>query len=109
MTREELMNRICPADNIRECCSEYCTFVCEDCNNMIECMLLEYEKQFRDKIIADTMDLFLDALKTYDTYGYEDNYLIKLSKENEKDYVPYIHLEDVIKCANGTVKMLKGE
>lgn len=65
------------------------------------------------KIRADAIEMFLNAIKTYDTYGYEvdelgeGNYLVKLNSANEKDFVPYIHLDDVIKCAEGVLKEQK--
>ena len=64
---------------------------------------------------ADAVEMFLDAIKTYDTYGYEvdelgeGNYLVKLNSDNEKNFVPYIHLDDVIKCAKGILKEQRNE
>lgn len=49
MTREELIDKVCPSDAITDCCSEECLFCCDDCNLAIENMLDEYDKQ----IIAD--------------------------------------------------------
>lgn len=53
MTREELIERICPADTESECGCVECNFSCEDCNNMLERMLLEYEKQIYNQALED--------------------------------------------------------
>lgn len=55
MTREELIEKICPSDNITDCCSEDCLFCCDDCKVTIDYMLDEYDKQIK----ADTINEFV--------------------------------------------------
>ena len=47
MTREELLEIICPTDKIVRCCSGDCSFNCDDCNATMEHILDIYEHQIR--------------------------------------------------------------
>ena len=53
------------------------------------------EEQYRQQ--------FYDALKTYPIYGYdaEVHMMIRITRRNAGEYVPYIKLEDVKKCMGG--------
>lgn len=42
----------------------------------------------------------LKAMDTWDKFGYDEhNRLIKIDRTN-KEYVPYVHYEDMVKCVN---------
>ena len=44
----------------------------------------------------------LEAMDTWPKYGcMPDGRFIRLTKENEKDYVPYVHYEDMVKVVKG--------
>lgn len=53
MTRDELLEKICPADNITECCSGECMFGCDDCKVTMEYMFAEYEARIKDAVIDE--------------------------------------------------------
>lgn len=59
MTREELLNIICPTENIVKCCSGDCSFNCDDCNATMEHILDIYEYWIR----ADVIDECIEMLK----------------------------------------------
>lgn len=68
MTRDELLEKICPSDNITDCCTEECLFGCDDCKITLEYMLDEYEQTIREDAIDEYKHLlketFNDALPT---------------------------------------------
>ena len=84
MTREELIERICPTDNISECGSVECNFCCDDCNNMLECMLLEYEKQIREKTIDEFTQAFKDYVYTETLRGNKPYWTVGIKKVAEQ-------------------------
>ena len=44
----------------------------------------------------------LEAMDTWPKYGcMPDGRFIRLTKENEKDYVPYVHYDDMVKVVKG--------
>ena len=44
----------------------------------------------------------LEAMDTWPKYGcMPDGRFIRLTKENEKDYVPYVHYDDMVKVVRG--------
>ena len=44
----------------------------------------------------------LEAMDTWPKYGYmPDGRLIRLTKENEENYVPYVHYDDMVKVVKG--------
>ena len=56
MTREELVDTICPSDNIADCCSGECLFGCDDCKITMGYMFDEYDKQIRADVIDEIKD-----------------------------------------------------
>ena len=55
-------------------------------------------------------DKLKDSLDTWDTFGYTTkSELIRLTSDNEKLYIPYIHYDDVIKCINNAPTVIEGE
>lgn len=72
MTREELTEKICPTDATYECGQGDCTSNCNDCNELLNALLDEYDKQIR----ADAIEEYRLALhKKYadNKYLYESN------------------------------------
>lgn len=47
MTRDEIIDKICPSDAITDCCSGECLFGCDDCSLTLGFILDEYDKQIR--------------------------------------------------------------
>lgn len=62
MTREELIEKICPSDNISGCCMDDCLYVCDGCKLTLESMLDEYDKQIRAEVIGKTATLLEEEL-----------------------------------------------
>lgn len=81
-------------------------------SNLYEAMRKMERFQIRQEEIAEKMNQigeeqyrqqFYDALKTYPTYGYDADIhmMIRITRRNTEEYVPYIKLEDVKKCMGG--------
>ena len=54
MTREKLLEHICPTKNIDLCCSETEKIDCIDCKNVMNTYLGEYDKHVIEQYKADT-------------------------------------------------------
>ena len=74
MTRDILLNNLCPTDTTFDCWNgdEICN--CDDCNRVLNKWLDEYDKQIR----ADAIEEFVE--KIYEKYTEEE------SKGNYKQY-----------------------
>lgn len=49
------------------------------------------------------VDEILEAMDTWPKYGCKpDGRFIKLTKETEADYVPYVHYDDMVQAVTGT-------
>lgn len=53
MTREELINNICPSVNINDCNGCDACFGCDDCAKELNKLLDEYDKQIRTDAIDE--------------------------------------------------------
>ena len=58
MNRGELLEHICPNNNIDICCSEMGKIACKECDTVLNTYLDEYDKQIR----ADAIEEFADWL-----------------------------------------------
>ena len=53
MTRDELLKKICPCGTC-DCCDDYESCNCDDCNRVLEEWLYDYEKHVIEQYKADT-------------------------------------------------------
>ena len=53
MTRDKLLNNICPGCRTISCCNGDKSFNCDDCNRVLNKWLDEYDKQIRTDAIDD--------------------------------------------------------
>ena len=53
MTRDELLKKICPWGTC-DCCNDYESCNCDDCNRVLEEWLYDYEKHVIEQYKADT-------------------------------------------------------
>ena len=60
--------------------------------------ILEYVKPSSNLISRDEL---LKAIDTWDKFGYSARYGLERLDKDDKEYVPYIHYDDVIKCIKG--------
>ena len=69
MTRDILLNNLCPTDTTFDCWNgdEICN--CDDCNRVLNKWLDEYDKQIR----ADAIEEFVKAIEKHQTR--QDRYL----------------------------------
>ena len=64
MTRDDLLNKICPMHRIYDCCNSDTNFHCEDCKQMMNGWLDEYDKQIRTEVINEYYNKINEKLKT---------------------------------------------
>ena len=57
MDRDTLLIKICPWDRTNDCCEGTSDFHCEDCAQLMDEWLDEYDKQIRAKAIDDCKEL----------------------------------------------------
>lgn len=60
MSREELIEKICPTDATYECGQGDCTSNCNDCNELLNALLDEYDKQIREDAIYEYKHKLID-------------------------------------------------
>lgn len=58
MDRDKLLNRICPTDRTYDCCNGDDKYNCDDCKQLMNKWLDEYDNQIR----ADVIDEFAKKL-----------------------------------------------
>lgn len=75
MTRDELLDKICPADSITDCCSSDCIFGCDDCKVTLGYMLDEYEADIKAETIDEFYNLLLDNKNEINASNYPWNYI----------------------------------
>ena len=54
MTRDDLLNRICPMDRIFNCCNAYTDEYCHDCKRIMSEWFDKYDKHVIEQYKADT-------------------------------------------------------
>lgn len=85
MTRDELIEKICPYDNTSECRYniESCSFGCDDCMVTLGYMFDEYDKQIR----TDAIDECISKIDTLEqiSFGIVEVDLIKSLLEQLKE------------------------
>ena len=62
MSRDTLLDKICPMHRINDCCEGTSDFHCEDCAQLMDEWLDEYDKQIRAKAIDDAKRVILQTL-----------------------------------------------
>ena len=62
MDRDTLLYRICPMHRTNDCCEGTSDFHCEDCAQLMDEWLDEYDKQIRAKAIDDAKSVILQTL-----------------------------------------------
>ena len=62
MDRDTLLYKICPMHRINDCCEGTSDFHCEDCAQLMDEWLDEYDKQIRAKAIDDAKSVILQTL-----------------------------------------------
>ena len=62
MDRNTLLYKICPMHRTNDCCEGTSDFHCEDCAQLMDEWLDEYDKQIRAKAIDDAKSVILQTL-----------------------------------------------
>ena len=62
MDRDTLLYMICPMHRTNDCCEGTSDFHCEDCAQLMDEWLDEYDKQIRAKAIDDAKSVILQTL-----------------------------------------------
>ena len=62
MDRDTLLYKICPMHRTNDCCEGTSDFHCEDCAQLMDEWLDEYDKQIRAKAIDDAKSVILQTL-----------------------------------------------
>ena len=62
MDRDTLLYKICPMHRTNNCCEGTSDFHCEDCAQLMDEWLDEYDKQIRAKAIDDAKSVILQTL-----------------------------------------------
>lgn len=62
MDRDTLLYKICPMRRTNDCCEGTSDFHCEDCAQLMDEWLDEYDKQIRAKAIDDAKSVILQTL-----------------------------------------------
>ena len=62
MDRDRLLYKICPMHRTNDCCEGTSDFHCEDCAQLMDEWLDEYDKQIRAKAIDDAKSVILQTL-----------------------------------------------
>lgn len=85
MTRDVIIDKICPSDAIADCCSGECLFGCDDCSLTLGFMLDEYEKQIRTDAIEEVKDLIRHHRNYFITDGVAELFIdTELNQLKEK-------------------------
>lgn len=58
MNRDKLLFSICPMDRMYDCCNSKTDFCCDDCKQLMNKWLDEYDKQIR----AEAIDGFVEKI-----------------------------------------------
>ena len=66
MDRDTLLYKICPMHRINDCCEGTSDFHCEDCAQLMDEWLDEYDKQIRAKAIDDCLETVKFHRNTWD-------------------------------------------
>ena len=64
MTRDELLNRICPMNRVYDCCIADGNYDCDNCKRLAKEWLDEYDKQIRIEVINEYYNTINEKLKT---------------------------------------------
>ena len=64
MTRDDLLNSICPMSRVYDCCIADGDYHCDNCKRLIKEWLDEYDKQIRTEIINEYYNKINDLLLT---------------------------------------------
>ena len=62
MDRDTLLYKICPMHRTNDCCEGTSDFHCEDCAQLMDEWLDEYDKQIKAKAIDDAKSVILQTL-----------------------------------------------
>ena len=62
MDRDTLLYKICPMHRTNDCCEGTSDYHCEDCAQLMDEWLDEYDKQIRAKAIDDAKSVILQTL-----------------------------------------------
>lgn len=73
MSKDELIDRICPVDVITDCCTGEADFGCDDCKLTLENLLNEFSRQIRADAIDELKDAIVNKFTEYDKKGYIDH------------------------------------
>ncbi len=80
----------------------------------IECGQL-IESIWRGKILPKShgrlidADEALEAMNTYDKYGYLPHDLIRLTSENGLNLIPYVHYDDMVTCITNMSTIIEAD
>ena len=64
MTRDDLLNSICPMSRVYDCCIADGGYDCDNCKRLIKEWLDEYDKQIRTEVINEYYNKINEKLKT---------------------------------------------
>ena len=81
MDRDTLLYKICPMHRTNDCCEGTSDFHCEDCAQLMDEWLDEYDKQIRAKAIDDAKSV---VLQTLDNEILVDTLHLRLEQLKEK-------------------------
>ena len=63
MTRDDLLNSICPMSRVYDCCIADGDYDCDNCKRLIKEWLDEYDKQIRTEVINEYYNKINEKLK----------------------------------------------
>ena len=64
MTRDDLLNGICPMSRVYDCCIADGDYDCDNCKQLTKEWLDEYDKQIRTEVINEYYNKINEKLKT---------------------------------------------
>ena len=94
MTRDDLLNSICPMSRVYDCCIADGDYDCDNCKRLIKEWFDEYDKQIR----TDAIEEFVKAIEKHQTR--QDSYLDPPYVEMGLDMTDVLEVAEKLKEQN---------